>query len=113
MPVSGPGVEDASVQRSGEVALARIERRARARSQKISEVGLNQLLGLLHTTHHSTLRPKAMWIWALFADLLALTLWALSRLAIWWQLKPTRTAGIVAILVALAIAAAVRMGIVG
>ena len=81
-------------------------------AEKMSDIGLNQLLGTLHKAHHYTTDVSALWFWAFFQDLLGLTmaLWALSGLVMWWQMKPTRIVGAVAVLVALVAVALVMSG---
>lgn len=85
------------------------------RTAEPSNIGLNQLLGMLHMTHHYTMSLSAPWFWALFEDLLGLTmaLWALTGLAMWWQMKPTRTLGLLAVLAALVIAYLITSGTAG
>jgi hypothetical protein len=75
-------------------------------------IGLTELLGKLHMTHHFPFQIGVLWFWALFTDLLGLTmvLWAVSGLVMWWQMKPTRLIGAVALSVALGIAALVMVG---
>lgn len=82
------------------------------RSDVAPNLGLTQLLSQLHTTHHFPLRFGALWLWALFADLLGITMvfWAVSGLIMWWQLKPTRTLGLVALAIALGLAGIVVGG---
>lgn len=71
-----------------------------------------EVLEKLHTTHHYPVHGGMTWLWALFADITGITLvlWALSGLAMWWQMKPTRVVGAVGIAVALAVAAVVMSG---
>ncbi|WP_348652704.1 PepSY domain-containing protein [Polyangium sp. 6x1] len=71
-----------------------------------------ELLEKLHTTHHFPVHGDMAWFFALFADLTGITLivWALSGLAMWWQMKPTRVLGALAIAVAVAAAALVWRG---
>lgn len=76
------------------------------------DIGLAQLLTKLHTTHHFPMRLGALWFWALFQDLLgiAMVVWALSGLLMWWQMKPTRRYGIISIALALLVAGCVIGG---
>ncbi|WP_373372348.1 PepSY domain-containing protein [Polyangium mundeleinium] len=71
-----------------------------------------ELLEKLHTTHHFPIHGDMAWFFALFADITGITLivWALSGLAMWWQMKPTRVLGALAITVAIAAAALVMRG---
>jgi len=76
------------------------------------QLGFVELLGKLHTTHHFPVHGDMAWLFALFADITGITLalWALSGLAMWWQMKPTRVLGAIAITVAVAAAALVMRG---
>ncbi|AUX32773.1 PepSY domain-containing protein [Sorangium sp. Soce836] len=71
-----------------------------------------ELLGMLHKTHHFPVHGGMTWIWALFADITGITLvlWALTGLAMWWQMKPSRVVGAIAVAVAIAVAAVVMSG---
>jgi len=71
-----------------------------------------EVLEKLHTTHHFPVHGGMAWLFALFADITGITLvvWALSGLAMWWQMKPTRVLGALAIAVAVAAAALVMRG---
>lgn len=82
------------------------------RADSWSPVGVSQFMGMLHTTHHFTPKFGARWLWAFFQDILGLAMafWAVSGLAMWWQLKATRIAGIASIVVALGLAAWVMWG---
>ncbi len=66
--------------------------------------GMNaySLLTRLHKTHHYPDTMGARWLWTLAADTTGLTMvfWALTGLAMWWQMKPTRVLGVTAISVA-------------
>lgn len=77
-----------------------------------SPVGMSQLLTLLHTTHHYTPKVGFRWAWAFFQDILGLAMafWAISGMAMWWQLKATRIAGIISIAAALGLAAWITWG---
>jgi hypothetical protein len=77
-----------------------------------SPVGASQFLGMLHTTHHFAPRFGARWLWAFFQDILGLAMafWAATGLAMWWQLKATRIAGVASIVLALGLAAWVMWG---
>jgi hypothetical protein len=75
-------------------------------------LGFNELLTRLHKTHHYPLSVGATWFWALFADLTAgmLMVWAVTGLFMWWQMKPTRVIGVVAVSIALGLGMAVIGG---
>lgn len=73
------------------------------RSDGDSGIPFVEVLEKLHTTHHYPVHGGVTWVWALLADLTGITLvlWALTGLAMWWQMKPTRVLGAVAISLAL------------
>jgi hypothetical protein len=82
------------------------------RSDAFPNIGITQLFAKLHTTHHFPMRVGATFFWAVFEDLLGLIMvfWGLSGLVMWWQMKPTRTAGIVSIVLAIGVALFVMGG---
>lgn len=82
------------------------------RSDAFPALGASQILASMHTTHHFPLRVGPLWFWALFEDLLGVTMviWAISGLVMWWQIKRTRLAGVLSIAAALGLAAAVMLG---
>lgn len=81
------------------------------KSDHAPAIGLSQLFGKLHTTHHFPMKIGARWFWALFEDLLGLSMviWSLSGMIMWWQLKKTRRWGLVSVAAALVIAGAVMI----
>ncbi|WP_437530058.1 hypothetical protein WME79_48995 [Sorangium sp. So ce726] len=82
------------------------------RSDQWPSIGVSQLFAKLHTTHHFPMKLGARWLWALFEDLLglAMVVWAISGLFMWWQMKPTRIAGVASIAAAIGLAGAVMVG---
>lgn len=76
------------------------------------QLRLVELLDMLHKTHHFPVHGGVTWLWALFADITGITLsvWALSGLIMWWQMKPTRVIGALAVAGAVAVAALVMVG---
>jgi hypothetical protein len=82
------------------------------RTDAFPNIGVTQLLASLHKTHHFPLQVGAAWFWALFADLLGVTMviWSLTGLIMWWKMKPTRLLGTVALAIALGTAALVMGG---
>jgi hypothetical protein len=82
------------------------------RSEDWPNLGVGQVLAKMHTTHHFPLRVGPLWFWALFEDLLGVTMvfWALSGLWMWWKIKPTRLIGALALSLALGGAALVMAG---
>lgn len=83
------------------------------RADRFPNLGMTQILAKMHTTHHFTMSFGSLWLWALFEDLLGLSmaLWAITGLVMWWQMKATRIAGIVSITLALGLALAVMSGV--
>lgn len=65
-----------------------------------------ELLERLHKQHHFPINGGPELFWALVADLTGFTLilWALSGIAMWWQMKATRFFGVLALSAALLIA---------
>jgi hypothetical protein len=82
------------------------------RSDQGPSLGLSQLFAMLHTTHHFPEEVGARWFWAFFQDLLGVVMvfWAVTGLLMWWQMRPTRIAGALSILLALGVAALVIYG---
>ncbi len=77
-----------------------------------SGVPFVEILERLHTQHHFPTYPDMTLFWAIFADLTGLTLalWALTGLVMWWQMKPSRVVGAVAVAIALGLGALVMLG---
>lgn len=75
-------------------------------------VGLSIILAKMHTTHHFPLNMGALWLWALFEDLLGLSMvvWSITGMIMWWKMRPTRIIGLISIAAALGIAAFVMAG---
>jgi len=67
-----------------------------------SSIPIAELLESLHKQHHYPPSFGPTFLWAVFADLTALTLifWAGSGLLMWWQMKKLRVAGLVFLFVA-------------
>lgn len=66
----------------------------------------------LHKVHHYPDSVGPRWFWTLAADATGATLvfWGISGLFMWWQLKPTRAAGILGLGFAGLLATAVTVG---
>ena len=77
--------------------------------QEVSSAPTIELLEALHTQHHYPPSFAASTIWALFADLTAVTLlfWCLSGLLMWWQMKKLRWVGASMLVLAVVVAALV------
>ena len=82
------------------------------RADAFPSLGAAQVLAAMHTTHHFPLRFGPLFMWALFEDLLGLTMviWAVSGLVMWWQMKRTRLVGGVVLSLALGVAAWTMLG---
>jgi hypothetical protein len=82
------------------------------RADRFPNLGITQILASMHKTHHFTLELGPLWFWALFEDLLgmAMVLWALTGIVMWWQLKRTRVLGLISLALALGVAASVMLG---
>jgi len=70
---------------------------------------LVELLESIHKQHHFPPQRTASFVWALLADLTAITLllWAVTGLIMWWQMKKLRQAGWVVLLLSLLVAGGV------
>ena len=75
-----------------------------------ADLGWRQFLLGLHKAHGYPGEANGRWWWALFADAMGLTMcfWGLSGLVMWWQVKATRKAG--AVVLVLSAAAATALG---
>lgn len=73
-----------------------------------TELGWRRFLLRLHTAHGYPVEANSKWFWALIVDAMAFTMcfWGLSGLIMWWQIKATRRAGAI-VLVLSAITATV------
>lgn len=82
------------------------------RSDEGPALGISQMFAMLHTTHHFPLSVGWTWFWALFEDLLglAMVVWGVSGVVMWWQIKPTRRTGTLALLIALLVALGIGIG---
>jgi hypothetical protein len=82
------------------------------RADAFPSLGAAQVLAAMHTTHHFPLRFGPLFLWALFEDLLGLTMmtWAITGLVMWWQMKRTRLIGAVVLSLALGAAAWTMLG---
>lgn len=73
-----------------------------------TELGWRRFLLRLHLSHGYPGEPNGRWFWALVVDAMAFTMcfWGLSGLVMWWQIKATRKAGLVILLLSAATATA-------
>lgn len=81
-----------------------------AEARPASEFNWRRFLLRLHKAHGYPGVADGRWFWAVIVDVMAFTLcfWGLSGLLMWWQIKATRTAGVV--LLALSAVAATALG---
>ncbi|MEM1186774.1 MAG: PepSY domain-containing protein [Planctomycetota bacterium] len=79
---------------------------ARPRGDPRRAFDVRSFLLRLHVSHGYPMSMSARWIWAVIVDVMAglMIFWALSGLMMWWQMKPTRTAGAVVVAGGLAVA---------
>lgn len=77
-------------------------------------IELRSMLTRLHRLHHYPDSVNTRWMWSLFVDItgLMLVFWGISGLIMWWQIKPTRVAGILGITLALLVAFLIGTGTV-
>lgn len=77
-------------------------------SEQKTEMGWRRFVTQLHLVHVYPYETNARWFWALVVDAMALTMcfWGLSGLVMWWQIKATRRAGFVVLLLSTAAATA-------
>lgn len=82
-----------------------------ADAEEKPELTWRRYLLRLHTAHGYPGEANAKWYWALVVDATAFVLcfWAASGLLMWWQVKATRRAGLVVLL--LSAAAATALGV--
>lgn len=75
-------------------------------TQEVSSTPTIELLESLHKQHHYPPSFAASSVWALFADLTAITLlfWCLSGLLMWWQMKKLRWVGASLLVLAVVVA---------
>lgn len=72
------------------------------------ELSTRRFLTRLHVAHGYPGEPNAKWFWAVFVDVMAFVMvfWGVSGIFMWWQIRATRKAGLVVMLLS---AAAVTM----
>lgn len=82
------------------------------RADAFPSLGAAQVLAAMHTTHHFPLRFGPLFLWALFEDLLGVTMmiWAVTGLVMWWQMKRTRLIGGLVLSLAIGAAAWTMLG---
>jgi hypothetical protein len=81
-----------------------------ADAETAPELSARRFLLRLHTAHGYPGEPNARWFWAVIVDVMAAVMcfWGVSGLFMWWQIKATRRAG--AVVLVLSAAAATALG---
>ncbi len=76
------------------------------------ELSARRFLTRLHLTHGFPGGPNAKWFWAVVVDLMAFVMvfWGLSGVFMWWQIKATRGLGICVLLLSVAAATVLALG---
>ena len=66
----------------------------------------------LHRTHTYPFAIDSRWFWAVFVDLMSgvMLFWGVSGLLMWWQIKRTRSLGILLMIVSIVIACILAVG---
>jgi hypothetical protein len=78
----------------------------------VEDLSTRRFLLRLHLAHGYPGEANTRWFWAVVVDATALVLvfWGVSGLFMWWQIKATRRAGFVILLLSIAAATALGMG---
>jgi hypothetical protein len=76
------------------------------------EMSTRRFLTRLHLAHGYPGGQNAKWFWAVVVDAMAFVMvfWGVSGLFMWWQLKATRAAGLIVLLLSAACATALGLG---
>ncbi len=76
------------------------------------ELSTRRFLTRLHLAHGYPGEQNARWFWAVIVDAMAFVMvfWGVSGLFMWWQIKATRKCGFLILLVSLAAATALGLG---
>ena len=80
-----------------------------------SELSFRSFLLRMHLSRGYPGEVNTKWVWAVGVDAIALTLcfWGVSGLFMWWQIKATRKAGLVVLVISAVAATALGMGMYG
>ena len=83
-----------------------------AETEEKPEPSARRFLTRLHLAHGYPGEQNSRWFWALIVDAMSFVLcfWGLSGLIMWWQIKATRIAGAIVLLVSAAAAVALGFG---
>ena len=73
---------------------------------------VRRFLTKLHKTHAYPYSIGAQWFWAVFVDLMSgvMLFWGVSGLLMWWQIKRTRSAGLLLMIASVVIAGILTVG---
>ncbi len=84
-------------------ALTGVVRSSTIEPNAADDYSLRQYLLNLHTAHGYPMQVNARWGWAIVVDVMSFVMvfWGISGLLMWWQIKATRPAGTVALVVSL------------
>ena len=85
---------------------------ASADSAAPEELSARRFLTRLHQTHGFPGGPNAKWFWAVVVDVMAFVMvfWGISGVFMWWQIKATRGLGLCVLLLSVAAAATLTLG---
>ena len=75
-------------------------------------LSVRRFLIRLHRTHTYPFAMGSQWFWAVFVDLMSgvLLFWGVSGLLMWWQIKRTRSAGLLLMIASFVIAGILTVG---
>ncbi len=75
-------------------------------------LSVRRFLTKLHKTHAYTYSIGSQWLWAVFVDLMSgvMLFWGVSGLLMWWQIKRTRSAGLLLMIASVVIAGVLTVG---
>ena len=75
-------------------------------------LSVRRFLTKLHRTHAYTYSIGAQWFWAVFVDMMSgvMLFWGVSGLLMWWQIKRTRSAGLLSMIASVVIAGVLTVG---
>ena len=86
-----------------------------APGSETSDLSFRTFLLRMHLTRGYPGEVNTKWVWAVGVDAIALTLcfWGVSGLFMWWQIKATRKAGLIVLVVSAVLATALGFGMHG
>jgi hypothetical protein len=76
------------------------------------EISTRRFLTRLHLTHGYPGEQNSRWFWAVIVDAMAFVMvfWGVSGVFMWWQIKATRKIGLLVLILSIAAATALGMG---